>query len=139
MKEIREIKMVEQVNVKFVANDGKEFVGENAEKECATYERRMNEAQVKKAFERLGGTKIPMPFVNFFTDDAEFWEITLNSKKDYLAMTDFFEVVYNCCESYMKEPEAYPYTMTVVVGYDWYDEYTQNLKKDLQKALEQLS
>ena len=39
MKEIRTIKMVEQTEVKFVADDGKEFIGENAERDCRDYER----------------------------------------------------------------------------------------------------
>ena len=140
MKEIRTIKMVEQTEVKFIANDGKEFLGENAERECGDYERRMNEDQVKKAFERLDGLKIKIPAVNWFNDEAEFWKITLNSKKDFLAMTDYFEVVYHCY-SYdgVSEPTEYPCTMTVAVGYDYYSEYNADLKEELQKVIDQLS
>ena len=138
MKEIRTIKMVERTEVKFVADDGKEFIGENAEKECKAYERRMNEDVIKKEFNKLNGVKISIPAVNLFYDEAEFWKITLNSKKDYITMTDYFETIYYCNCCYMEEPREYPYTMIAVVGYDWYDEYRNNLKAELQKAIEQL-
>lgn len=138
MTEIRTIKMVERTEVKFVAEDGKEFVGENARKLCRAYERKMNEDVIKKEFNKLDGVRIRIPAVNLFSDEAEFWKFTLNSKKDYTVMTDYFEAIYNCNCCYMEEPNEYPYTMIAVVGSDWYDEYRDNLKAELQKVIEQL-
>lgn len=139
MKEIRTVKMVEVTDVKFVADDGKEFVGENAEVNCMTYERQKNENKVKEAFDRLDAVKVNIPLVNWFCDEAEVWKIVLESKRDYLAMTDYFKVVDNCYDNYTEMPREFPYTMTVVVGYDYFDEYKDDIKGALQKALEQFN
>ena len=138
MKEIREIKMVEQVSVKFVADDGKEFVGENAERRCYDYERTRNEKSVKEAFERLDAKEIDMPIVSWHCDAAETWKIVLNSKQDYFAMTDYFKVILGCCDIYTEIPKEFPYTMIVVKGWECIGEYEYDLKLGLQKALEQL-
>ena len=139
MKEVRETKLVEQTTVKFVANDGKEFQGEDAENLCREYERKNNEELVKKEFSKLGAVQISIPMANWFSDEAEFWKVPLTSKRDYIAMKDFFEVVQRCTECYMEEPKEYPHTMIAVLGYDWYDEYRNDIKADLEKALEQLN
>jgi hypothetical protein len=107
MKEIRTIKMVEQTEVKFVADDGKEFVGENAERECRDYERTRDEEKVKQAFERLDAVKLNMPFISWFSDDYEFWRVVLNSKSDFVAMMDYFNVVWRVYDNDIKEPSAY--------------------------------
>jgi hypothetical protein len=138
MKEIREIKMVEQVSVKFVADDGKEFVGENAERDCRDYERTRDEKKVKEAFERLDATKIYMPTVNWHCDAAETWKVVLNSKRDYIAMTDYFKEVLGCYDNYTEAPKEYPYTMIVMRGWECFDEYGCDIKVELQKVLEQL-
>ena len=139
MKEIRETKLVEQTTIKFVANDGKEFIGENAESDCRNYERKSNDLMVQKEFEKLGAKQIEVPVLLFFMDYAEVWQVPLTSTRDYIAMKDYFEAIENCYDNYTKEPEEYPYTMTVIKGYDWYDEYMTDLKLDLQKALDQLN
>lgn len=139
MKEIRTVKMVEVTDVKFVADDGKEFVGENAEFNCANYERRKNVSKVKETFERLDAVNVNIPIVNWFCDEAEIWKIVLESKKDYIAMVDYFKVVNNCSDDYTEMPKTFPYAMTVVVGYDYFDEYNGDIKEALQKALEQLN
>ena len=138
MKEIRTIKMVEQTEVKFIADDGKEFIGENAERECCDYERQRNKNSVKEAFNRLDAKQIHLPMVNWHCDAAETWKIVLNSKQDYFAMTDYFKVVLGCCDNYTEIPKEFPYTMMVVKGWECFDEYSYDLKAELQKALEQL-
>ena len=139
MKEIRTIKMVEQTEVKFVADDGKEFVGENAERDCRDYERQSNRKKVEERFDRLNGVRVNVPVVNWFSEEADVWRITLNSKDDYYSVIDYFKVVECCYDDYMKMPNEFPYTMTIIKGYEWVDEYTGNLKEELEKALEQLS
>lgn len=136
MKEIRTIKMVEQMEVKFVADDGKEFVGANAEKECATYERQRNVKKVEEAFHRLNAVKVNIPLLDWHCDCSEFWKIVLESKKDYFAMTDYFKAVVGCCDNYTDMPNEFPYTMMVVTSYDYISEYCGNIKEELQKALE---
>lgn len=138
MKEIRTIKMVEQTEVKFVADDGKEFIGEHAESECATYERTRNEKKVEEAFKRLDAIELKMPFIDWFSDENELWKIILNSKSDYIAMMDYFKVIRRAYDFSIKEPIEYPYTMIVSESYEYVCEYTRDLKDELQKALEQL-
>lgn len=138
MKEIRTIKMVEQTEVKFIADDGKEFIGENAEKECRDYERTRDVKKVEMAFKRLDTTELTTPFVSWWSDDNEFWKIILNSKNDYFAMMDYFKIVRNTYDFDIEEPAEYPYTMMVSEGYDYVCEYKRDLKEELQKTLEQL-
>lgn len=138
MKEIRTIKMVEVTDIKFVADDGREFVGANAESECRTYERQKDVNKVKECFNRLNATKIDVPLIDWFTDYVNVWKITLESKHDCYAMSDYFKVVEGCYDNYVEMPKAFPCTMIVVKGYDYVDEYKCNLKEELQKALEQL-
>lgn len=138
MKEIRTIKMVEQTEVKFIADDGKEFIGENAEKECRDYERTRDVKKVEMAFKRLDATELTTPFVSWWSDDNEFWKIILNSKNDYFAMMDYFKIVRNTYDFDIEEPAEYPYTMMVSEGYDYVCEYKRDLKEELQKTLEQL-
>lgn len=138
MKEIRTIKMVEVTDIKFIADDGKEFVGENAEFECKKYERQQNEHNVTKEFEKLNAKMIDLPFVYSFIDEGKIWEVTLNSKKDYYAMEDYFNVIEGCYNNYVPTPNEYPCTITVLKHWDCIDEYKGNIKDELQKALEQL-
>lgn len=138
MKEIRTIKMVEQTEVKFVADDGKVFVGDNAEHECATYERTRDEKKVTEAFQRLDAVELNTPFIEWFASESHFWKILLNSKSDYIAMKDYFKVVRYICDFGIKEPETYPCTLIVSEGYEYMCEYGDKLKEELQKALEQL-
>ena len=139
MKEIRTIKMVEVTDVKFVADDGKEFIGENAERDCRDYERTRDESKVKKAFERLDAIELKMPFVEWWSDEYAFWKIILNSKSDFIAMMDYFNVVWNVWDNSIAEPKAYPYTMIVSSSCDYVCEYERDIKEELQKALEQFN
>lgn len=139
MKEIRTIKMVEQTEVKFVADDGKEFIGENAERNCRDYERTCDKNKVEKAFKRVDMMKLDMPFVSWFTDECCFYKVQLNSRADFIAMMDYFNVVWNVYDNYIEEPETYPYAMIVASGYDYVNEYSGNIKAELQKVLEQFN
>lgn len=139
MKEIRTIKMVEQVEVKFVADDGKEFIGEHAEMQCRDYERTKDKKKVEQAFKRLDAVQLTMPFVDWWSDDYEFWKILLNSKSDYIAMMDYFNVVWDVYSNCIEEPSSYPYTMIVSASESYVNEYSRNLKEELQKALKQFN
>lgn len=138
MKEIRTIKMVEQTEVKFIADDGKEFIGENAERECATYERQCNEAKVEAAFKRLDAKRIDMPMLDWYCEAADVWKIVLESERDYWSMVDYFKVVERCCDDYTEMPKEFPCTMIVQKGWECFSDYAGNLKEQLEKAWEQL-
>lgn len=137
MKEIREVKLVEQTTVRFVADDGKEFIGENAERDCRDYERTCNREKVETAYKRLDATDIDSSFLQYFGDYG-LTRVVLNSKADFVAMMDYFNVVWQVYDNSIEEPKEYPYTMMVASGYDWVAEYSYNLKEQLQKALDQL-
>ena len=139
MKEIRTIKMVEVTDVKFVADDGKEFVGENAERECKDYERTRDVAKVKKAFERVDMVEINTPFIEWFVGECTLFKVQLNSKADFVAMNDYFNVVKHVYDNELKAPAEYPYTMIVGSNWDYVYEYTTDLKAELQKAIDQLN
>lgn len=139
MKEIRTIKMVEVTDVKFVADDGKEFVGENAERDCRDYERTCDRKKVEKAFERVEMTELKLPFIDWFCDEQAIYRVQLNSRTDFFAMMDYFNVIWSVCDNGIKAPTAYPYTMLVSYSYDSVYEYTYDLKAQLQKALEQFN
>lgn len=138
MKEIRTIKMVEQTEVKFIADDGKEFIGENAERDCRDYERTRDKKKVEQAFNRLDATELNIPFVKWWSDDWGFWKIILNSKSDFIAMMDYFNVVCDVFDNAIEEPSSYPYTMIVSESCDYVCEYKKDIKEELQKTLEQL-
>ena len=138
MKEIRTIKMVEQIDVKFVADDGKEFTGENAERNCWEYERTRNESKVKDAFRRLDAKKIDMPMLDWYCECADVWKIVLESERDYWSMVDYFKVIEHCCDNYIDMPKEFPCTMIVLRGWECISDYADNLKEQLQKTLEQL-
>ena len=131
MKEIRTIKMVEQTEVKFVADDGKEFIGEHAERDCRDYER-------TKDKKRVDFVELKMPFIDWFHDEQGFYKTLLNSKSDFVAMMDYFNVVWDVYGNDIEEPATYPYTMIVSYSCGYVNEYTGNLKEELQKTLEQL-
>ena len=139
MTEIRTTKMVEQTEVKFVAKDGMEFMGENAKSECETYERRLDVDMVIKEFNRLDAKEISIPVAHFwYGDDMYAYKITLNSKRDYIALIDYLEIIKGVWDkNSIKEPANYPDTIIIGGGYDWAYEYV-DLKKDLLTTLEQL-
>jgi hypothetical protein len=137
MKEIRTIKMVEHTEVKFVADDGTEFMGENAEMDCRDYERTKDIDKVEKAFARLDYKEFYIPFVDFINDTG-YSQIVLNSKSDYIAMMDYFNVVRNVYQNDIEEPQAYPCKLTLYEGYDYVCLYKGDIIEQMKKAIEEL-
>lgn len=135
MKEVRTIRMVEQVDVVFVADDGKEFTGKDAEFECAKYERTRNKNTVKEAFERLDYTVIHVPFMDWMCDECSVYRILLKSRADFYTMSDYFEVVCETCDNYLNVPGFFPCVMTVAVDNCCTNEYTGNLESELENVL----
>lgn len=137
MKEIRTIKMVESVDIVFVADDGKEFRGENAERDCRAYERTRDKERVKKAFDRLESKVVNIPFLNWF-GEYDFTIIKLTSRNDFIAMMDYLSVNMGYYDIDITEPAAYPYNMTVWANCDCCGEYSRNLEEEARQLAESL-
>lgn len=138
MVEIRTVKMVEQTEIKFIADDGKEFIGLTAKQDCETYERQRNKKAVESAFERLDAKAFNLPILKWFSDDYEVWKIVLESKKDYFAMIDYFKVIKFCYDIDITMPDSFPCTMTLAKSYEYVSEYCGNLKEELCKLMSEL-
>lgn len=139
MKEIRTIKMVESVEVQFVANDGTVFEGDNAEMKCINYERTCDVNKVKERFKRLESKVLNTSYIEWFYPDGRFRKILLNSKSDYIAMMDYYNVVIQVCDNDLNEPASYPYSMIVAEYFDYVTEYIGDLASELQKTIDQLN
>ena len=135
MKEIRTVKMIEHTEIKFVADDGTEFVGEYAERDCRDYERTRDKKRVEKEFERVDFTELKMPFVDWFNEENGYYKAVLNSHRDFVAMNDYFNVVWNVWNNEISAPKNYPYTMIVWATCESVGEYDRDIKAELENAL----
>lgn len=145
MKEIRETKLVEQTTVKFIADDGKEFKGDNAEQNCITYERRLNNEQVEKEFKKLNPISLPIPFIDWgslievtlVTVPSE--QVLMTTIMDYYAnMSAYMELCdfYECADKL-----TFPCDLIFINGEEWVTIYTKGkdeLKLELNKVIELL-
>jgi hypothetical protein len=138
MKEIRTIKMVEVTEVKFVANDGKEFTGNNAERDCRDYERTSDRNRVESAFKRINFVPIDAPLIDWLDSEQGLHKVYLADRSDYVAMMDYFNVFWDVFENRIEEPTEYPYSMIVYSYNDGVCEYKRDLKADLMQMLAQL-
>ena len=138
MTEIRTIKMVEEIDIKYIAEDGTEFTGENAKAYCETYERQSDEKRVTDAFNRLNIEKLNLPLIPWLRDYDEMWYVTLESKKEYYALYDYLKVVLRMWEINLELPIAFPYKTWMYIGEDYATIYHDDLKAQLQTALEKL-
>lgn len=143
MKEIRTIRMVEQTEVKFIADDGKEFATEN---ECRIYERTQNEDRVVKEFKKLKPKWINVPLVDWVgCGENEIISVTINDEVDFdTTVKDYY---YIKSPAYMdfsgfesKKPKEFPANIVLVSGYEWVDIFgsEEDFKTALMKTIEQL-
>lgn len=139
MKEVRTTKMVEVTEVKFVAEDGKEFTGPRAEQECRWHERLKNKNEIEKSYNRMNPIILKTPYITWFCDDYQLCKVVLHSKIDYMTLIDYFEVVCGIDMVNIEEPPVYPHTMIISTSEFCADEYSNDLKDELQKTLEQLN
>lgn len=115
MKEIRTIKMVESVEVKYFADDGKEF---ETEHECRVYEMQQDKDKLKRMYEELNPICVASDVLEWFGNDSGIDVVTVNSQRDF-----------NIVKAYLKhspyvdfeveEPKEYPKTLTIY----WNDGY----------------
>ena len=129
MKEIRITKIVEQTTITFEANDGNQFTGENAERECKNYEMQLNKELCETEFKKLKPIFLNNSILGWFGGDGSQQFIIVNLKDQY-----DFDCLRNYCESkskymefYIDEPKEYPKQMVVSMDADWTCEYRQGL------------
>lgn len=140
MKEIRETKLVEQTTVRFIACDGKEF---NNEKDCMSYERRLDKDKLKKEYEKLHPIFLPFPLIDYAgTCSAEL--ITVKSEEDFDTIVDYYKSLSSYMDTYSLEdsrPTEYPQQMIIVSGEEWVcvcGQTFESIKNDLMKVYKQL-
>ena len=139
MKEIRETKLVEQTTVRFIANDGTEFMDEQ---ECIIYERRLNKEKLEKEYKKLNPIEITIPFLDW--DPMWVTKITLKTEADFDTVVDYFESTsrwMDTCGLTENKPAEFPATMLIANGEEWVNvpsETVEDVKRDLLKAYEQL-
>lgn len=109
MKEIRTVKMVEQVEVKFFADDGKEFA---TEQECRVYELRQDKAKLEMMYEALNPICIKSDVLDWFCCDSGLDIVTVNSQNDYRIVKAYFGGGHYC-DWNVDEPKEYPATLTL--------------------------
>lgn len=147
MKEIRTTRLVEQTEVKFIADDGKEFFGNNAEAECRRYERTQNEERVVNEFKKLKPKWIDVPLIDWVgCGDNEVISVTVNDEiefdtivKDYYYIKSPDYMDFDSFES--KKPKEFPANIVLVNGYEWVDIFGSETDfiEALKKTIEQLS
>lgn len=121
MKEIRETKLVEQTTVRFVADDGKEFLNE---KDCKRYERRLNEDAIERDYKKILIKGMEFPFQGWqggFSVDL----VKLNCYADYVTAMDYLDVCMGVEDFNCDEPKSYPCLKLIA-----YDEYYANFAYD---------
>ena len=143
-----ETKMVEQTTVKFVAEDGKVFTGDNAERECAEYERTKNKNKVEEEFKKLRPKYIEIPLLDWFYGcDAEIISVDVKDEIELeTTVKDYFTIKnpgYMDFEGfYSKKPTTFPCNIILVSGCEWVDVYSggeKELKAELIKTIEKLA
>lgn len=137
MKQIIETKLIEQTTVKFIAKDGKEFTGDQAENQCLIYERRLDFKKVEDAFKRLRPVILPIPFIEWLVGDEYSVDlVTLNNPSDFDTMVDYYSHIdWEKCKN-IEEPKTYPTTMIMCVDCDTVIEYQGNLNSMVNDALQ---
>lgn len=139
-----ETKMVEQTTVKFIAEDGKVFCGDNAERECKEYERIKNREKVEIEFKKLNPKWINIPLLDWFGGcDTEVVSVNVKSEIELeTTVSDYFKIKsrYMDFEGFdSNKPTEFPCDIILVSGYEWVDIYKdgkEGLKTELIKSIE---
>ena len=132
MKVIKTVKIVE-------ADDGKKFVGENAEKECAAYERTKDRQKVENEFKKLKPVWLDIYLVDI-VNDVEVIAVTVKDEFDYdITVKDY--VSGECVDmggfNYGK-PKQFPTDIVIIRTECWVvvqskENIVSNLENELAK------
>lgn len=129
MKEIRITKMVEQTTVTFEANDGKQFTGENAERNCKNYEMQLNKELCEKEFKKLKPIFLDESIFGWFGGDGcqQLIIVNLKDQCDFDCLRNYCESQSRYMEFDIDEPQEYPKQMVVSMDEGWTCEYRKGL------------
>ena len=116
MKEIRTVKMVEQVEVKFFADDGKEFV---TEQECRVYEMQKDQNKLKLMYEELNPICVTSSVLDWFCCDSGIDVVTVNNQREFNIAKAYLSGGRSYLDWDVEEPKEYPSTLTIY----WNDGY----------------
>lgn len=130
MKKIKKIEViVSNKTTAWIAEDGTEFVGDNAKRSCFRYELKNNRAYCYEEYRKLNPTLLDGHFIRYIGPDATIAIVNLKSSKDY----DIFKqyTLHECNisdRSYdIEEPKRYPYNMIALRYPDYVSEYDEDL------------
>lgn len=115
MKEIRTVKMIESVEVKFFADDGKEFA---TEQECRVYEMQKDRDKLKMMYDELNPICVKSDVLDWFCCDSGIDVVTVNSQREFNIVKAYFKHS-SYVEFDVEEPKEYPKTLTIY----WNDGY----------------
>lgn len=104
MKEIIETKWVEQKTVKYVADDGREFIDE---RDCRSYELSQDRDKIKLMYESLNPVTAGSNVMDWFESGATVDVVVSHSERDFDIIKAYFESV--CFEIDLAEPNEYPH------------------------------
>lgn len=119
MKEVRETKLVEKTTVKYVADDGKEFVFES---ECKAYEASKNKERVEYEYRKIHLGSFSPPLVEWYYGESAGCDIVyLKDEKDFDVMTDYFYMKGKCINDIAENRNSikYPRIEMVTFGEEW--------------------
>lgn len=135
MKEIRITKMVEQTTVTFEANDGKQFTGANAERECKNYEMQLNKELCEKEFKKLKPIFLNEGVLGWFShgEISQFIIVNLKDSNDFDCLRNYCESGNQYAEFDIDEPREYPKQIVVSIEECWICEYTKGLDVLMQQ------
>ena len=109
MKEIRTVKMIESVEVKFFADDGKEFA---TEQECRVYELKQNQDKLKMMYEALNPICVTSQVLDWFCCDSGIDVVTVNNQNEYNIVKAYLRHS-SYCDWNVDDPKEYPKTLTL--------------------------
>ena len=133
-------KMVEQTNIKYIANDGKVFEGSTAESDCKDYERRKNCDKCEKEFKKLNPRFVPDPALDWVAAEDELWVVPLKSEADWLVLLDYVKRGDGYMDtSYLEErkPSIFPTEIAIIIEYEYASYYgtKDELVAEMEKAI----
>ena len=140
LKEIT-TKMVEQTTVKYIAKDGSEFTGDNAEQRCIQHEKNISRDEIRKRYEKLCPKLVEPPCLEWVNCYAHLSLIRLETERDFKeTLMDYAEANYD--DISLKELEDIKYPCEVIIFEDDYciqfygtkEEYIEELKKTLERV-----
>lgn len=140
MKVVKTVKMVEQVDVEVFADDGKKFVGENAEMECAVYERTKDRQKVENEFKKLKPVWLELDPVDIVDGDVEVIAVTVKDEFDYdITVKDYVSDQWVDLDNLnYGKPKQFPADIVIIKTECWVEvrpkeDIVSNLENELAK------